>query len=219
MLKKGIALLAALVLCVCLLPGTLAEEEQLVAYVNTANKGTLNVRRGMNTNENNIICALDWGTEVNVVTTWANGTWTEIRLRKEGGLVSGFVMSRYLSYTKPTGKTTAKPTAKPGPTPAPSVETLDFASFRQVEPYAVYANPERVSGWVNLRWAPSTAVGVIERCPLYYQLVIIAKNKSWAQAYDPATGAVGFISLKFVKELGYGATLTSTLIDTSDMPD
>ena len=213
MKKQILALLAALVLCVTLLPAAMAEEMDggyTHAYVYTSNGLPLKVRRGMSTeNDKNVITKLDYGTEVTVIATHANGTWTEITVRKDGGLVSGYVMSRYLSFTPPS-----KPTTKPvaSPTPLPSVATLAFGTFKQVTPYAVYANPSRVSGWVNLRWAPSTAVEVVERCPLYYQLVVISENKSWAQAYDPATGVVGFISRSFIKPIGYNVVL-STMAD------
>ena len=211
MKKKILALLAVLTLCAALLPAAVtAEENAVYAYVKTENRGTLNVRRSMSTKDNsNIITALDYGTEVTVLGTGANGTWTEISVRKEGGLVNGWVMSRYLSFTRPSP--TKEPTKKPVTTPAPSVETLAFGTFKQVTPYAVYANPERVSGWVNMRWAPSTAVNVVERCPLYYQLVVISENSSWAQVFDPSTGVVGFISRKYIKPLGYNVTLTMTV--------
>lgn len=204
MKTRCLALICALVLCAILLPSALADGSDFfgptTAFVVTANKGSLNVRREMSTSSE-IITTANYGQEVEVLGTYANGTWTEISFRKEGGLVNGYVMSRYLSFNRPTSA--PKATA----TPAPSVTTLNFSSFKQVEPYAVYANPERVSGWVNLRWAPSTACEVIERCPLYYQLVIIAQSSTWAQAYDPQTGVVGFISRKYVKDLGYGVTL------------
>ncbi len=213
MKKQILALLAALVLCLTLLPAAVAEEMDggfTYAYVYTTNRGPLKVRRDRSTkNDSNVITKLDYGTEVTVLGTYDNGTWTEISVRKEGGLVNGYVMSRYLSFTPPS-KSTTKPVASP--TPLPSVATLAFDTFKQVTPYAVYANPSRVSGWVNLRWAPSTAVEVVERCPLYYQLVVISENKSWAQAYDPATGVVGFISRSFIKPLGYNVVL-STMAD------
>jgi len=204
----------ALILALSLLPAVSAETGKeasqsgngVIAYVATANKGSLNVRRDASTYSNNIITTLPWGTQV-VFLGYAGGgynnAWAMIQYTKNGYTYTGYVMSKYISFTNPRGNVTPQPTAAPGQ----PLTDLGFSSFRQVTPYAVYANPDRPTGWVNLRWAPSTDVDVIERCYQYRQLVVIAQNSSWAQVYDPETGVVGFISRAYIRDLGYGVSI------------
>jgi len=57
---------------------------------------------------------------------------------------------------------------------------------------------EGVSGWVNLRWAPSTEAERIATCPQGKELTVLAELKNWYQVEDPATGMIGFIKRTFV---------------------
>ena len=68
-------------------------------------------------------------------------------------------------------------------------------------PFTVYARPSRASGWVNLRWAPSTEAERIATCPQGKQLTVIGEigeTRNWYQVQDPQTGMIGFISRQYV---------------------
>jgi uncharacterized protein YgiM (DUF1202 family) len=74
----------------------------------------------------------------------------------------------------------------------------EFRSAVRVSPYTVISRPSRASGWVNLRWAPSTEAERIATCPQGKELTVIAQTNSWYQVQDPQTGMIGFIMQKFV---------------------
>lgn len=211
MKKRMMALCLVLVLAVSLVPASFAENGwnssgSTTAYVATANKGYLNVRSGPSTYSNNITDTLNWGTQV-VFLQYAEGgyntAWSWISYTKNNRSCTGYVMSKYISFTNPRGTVTPKPTSDP----KQSLDSLGFSAFKKVSPYAVYANPDRPTGWVNLRWAPSTDADVQQRCYQYRHLVVIAQSSTWAQVIDPETGVVGFISRIYVRDLGYGVSI------------
>ena len=102
----------------------------------------------------------------------------------------------------------AKPTASPNTTPAPTSTTdaakvlsdmnWQFTTAKKVSPYTVVARPSRASGWVNLRWAPTTEAERIATCPQGKELTVLVEMKSWYQVQDPETGMIGFISNQYV---------------------
>ena len=59
--------------------------------------------------------------------------------------------------------------------------------------------PSTPGGFVNLRWGPSKSVAVMTKLYADAQVTVIAKDNTWAQVYDPATGYVGFMKLSFLK--------------------
>jgi SH3-like domain-containing protein len=65
-------------------------------------------------------------------------------------------------------------------------------------PFTVYARPSRASGWVNLRWAPSTEAERIATCSQGKALTVIGETRNWYQVQDPQTGMIGFISRQYV---------------------
>ena len=185
---------------------TPSDQNGTVVYVATANRGTLNVRSRTSTAANNILDTLNWGDAVTFLGyDNSSAAWMKIRYMKNGYLRSGYVMSVHMSFTSPSGSRTVAP--QPYKTPLPTVGELNFSAFRQVTPYAVYASPTRATGWVNLRWAPSTAAEVIQRCYQYRQLIVISQSGDWAQVYDPESGVVGFISRSYIKQLGYSVSI------------
>ena len=75
----------------------------------------------------------------------------------------------------------------------------EFRTGRLVtDPFTVYARPSRASGWVNLRWAPSTEAERIATCPQGKALTVIGETQNWYQVQDPETGMIGFISRQYV---------------------
>lgn len=191
MMKRLLTLtMAALLLAVTLMPA-LATAEGTTMYVVTDNKGSLNVRRDPMV-ANNVIGRLNYGQPVSVRLTTSNG-WACIDYASGDGQVA-YVQSRFLSWTAPGGST-------PAPSGGDNITSLnaEFKSARQVPyAYSVVARPSRASGWVNLRWAPTTSAEVITTCPQGKTLTVLAETTNWYQVQDPVTGMVGFIMKKFV---------------------
>ena len=118
-----------------------------------------------------------------------------------------YVQRRFLVNHKPTSQP-----AQPSTVPASggTAATADLAKafstmndeFRTgklvANPFTVYARPSRASGWVNLRWAPSTEAERIATCPQGKALTVIGETRNWYQVQDPQTGMIGFISKQYV---------------------
>ena len=64
--------------------------------------------------------------------------------------------------------------------------------------YNIVSRPSRAAGWVNLRSTPSTEAKVLTRCYAGKTLTVVAEMNGWFKVVDPANGAIGYISSKFV---------------------
>lgn len=204
MLKKLISLLLIAVLTAMLIPSlAVADSYYGTQWVYTDNGKSLNVRSAPTTG-NNIIGSLKYGAEVTVIQMYANG-WAQILWEQNeyGEFGTAYVQRRYLVNHKPSSKPTP-----PSPTAAPASGTADltkaftamnaeFTTGKQVTPYTVVARPARASGWVNLRWAPSTEAERIATCKQGKELTVLAETKNWYQVQDPETGMIGFISRSY----------------------
>lgn len=196
-MKKIIALVCAMVML--LLPLTVLAQDKkdtTIMYVNTGNSGMLNVRKSTHTHSNNVVIKLENGTEVKVESYNSNQTWVKIEVKVNKKVYEGYVMNRYLSATKPVIKPTAKPAATATPAPAAA---LNFKNFKHTESTRMTVKPATPGGFVNLRWAPSKSVAVMTKLYADAQVIVIAKDKTWAQVYEPNTGYVGFVMLSFLK--------------------
>ena len=113
------------------------------------------------------------------------------------------MQTRFLVSTKPAPRSvTPAPAPVPGTTDAMKVLNDMNAEFRtaRIVPvsFTVVARPSRASGWVNLRWAPSTEAERIAACNQGKELVVLAELRNWYQVQDPVTGMIGFISRQYV---------------------
>ncbi len=200
----SVALIIMTLLAVSL-PAALAEDNTPdphsgYYYVKTGNGKGLNVRDGIN---GNVVGSLKYGTRI-YVDTFTTPDWALITYgyNKPGygyGEYAAWVSTRYLTRTNP-GKYSPDDSSS-GSTGLSSINTI-FRTARQVAaPYYVVARPSRASGWVNLRWAPSTEAECITTCTQGKQLVVLAEMKDWYQVQDPATGMIGFIMSKYVEKL------------------
>ena len=179
-------LLAALVSCAAL------ADNGYIMFVYTENRGALNVRSSMNTG-NNVIGTLPYGTAVHVYNFYSG--WAMIDYNNS----NAFVMSRYLVQNKPTDPVTPTPAPSPSDTSLEDLNREFRTAAREYMPYTIVARPARASGWVNLRWAPSTKAEVITTCRQGKELIVIAELQNWYQVQDPETGMVGFISRSYVR--------------------
>ena len=210
MTKRIVSLsLAVILLLMMALSAALAEDNYVdpragYYYVKTENGKGLNVRNGPG---GHVVGTLKYGAHIYVF-GFTTAEWALINFKYDNGYGMGeyaaWVSTRYLSRTDP-GKYQPTPVVPPVPvTPGTPAETLDsvnaiFRTARQVAaPYTVVARPARASGWVNLRWAPSTEAERIATCPQGKTLVVLAELKGWYQVQDPVTGMIGFIMSKYM---------------------
>ncbi len=189
--KIFVLALVALMLMTAALPA-MTTAEGAIMYVATDNKGYLNVRSDPMV-ANNVIGHLNYATAVSVRMTTSNG-WACIDYPAAVGGVA-YVQTRFLSWTKPGSVT--PPPSDPG-TGLAGINA-EFRSARQVPyPFTVVARPSRASGWVNLRWAPSTEAERITTCSQGKELTVLMELNNWYQVQDPMTGMIGYISKNFV---------------------
>ena len=205
MSKRLLCLLSALVLILLAAAAAASswgtsegDNSVMTLYVYTDNHKGLNVRSSPVVG-NNIIGLAPFGTALQVIRFLDNG-WACIQWARVG---EAYVQSRFLQWYSPSliaVTPTAVPTAAPTAVPyAPTVQdnlavlNAEFRTARLVTPFTVLVRPSRASGWVNLRWAPSTGVEVLSTYRSGDQLTVIAETQSWYQVTDPKTGAVGYM--------------------------
>ena len=187
-------MIAAMLLVGIMLPAVSLAEFRM--YVYTSNGKGLNVRSAPNTGDN-VIKSLPFGSEVNVAYHLGNG-WSAIRWTgSEYDLV--YVQTRFLVNDKPSKKPSS-PTTPAGDSSTTVAELNKiFKTYKRVTTeYMVTVRPTRASGWVNLRFTPTKNAELMATYRDNDQLTVIAEFKDWYQVEDPKTGAVGYISAKFV---------------------
>lgn len=207
MKKQIISLLLIAAMMAMLLPTVAFADYYGTQWVYTDNGKSLNVRSTPSTG-NNIIGSLKYGAEVTVVEIYSNG-WAQILWEQNsyGEFGVAYVQRRFLVNHKPTSQPAQSNAA---PSSGSSTSATDYAkAFSMMNdefkagklvanPFTVYARPSRASGWVNLRWAPSTEAERIATCPQGKALTVIGETKNWYQVQDPQTGMIGFISKQYV---------------------
>ena len=207
MKKQIISLLLIAVMAAMFLPTVAFADYYGTQWVYTDNGKSLNVRSTPSTG-NNIIGSLKYGAEVTVVEIYSNG-WAQILWEQNsyGEFGVAYVQRRFLVNHKPTSQPAQSNAA---PSSGSSTSATDYAkAFSMMNdefkagklvanPFTVYARPSRASGWVNLRWAPSTEAERIATCPQGKALTVIGETKNWYQVQDPQTGMIGFISKQYV---------------------
>jgi len=207
MKKQIISLLLIAAMMAMLLPTVAFADYYGTQWVYTDNGKSLNVRSTPSTG-NNVIGSLKYGAEVTVVEIYSNG-WAQILWEQNsyGEFGVAYVQRRFLVNHKPTSQP-AQPSTVPasGGTAATADLAKAFSTMNDefkagklvANPFTVYARPSRASGWVNLRWAPSTEAERIATCPQGKALTVIGETKNWYQVQDPQTGMIGFISKQYV---------------------
>ena len=112
------------------------------------------------------------------------------------GTYACFVNSRFLSREEPAAEAAEEEEVAA----ADTLEDVnrEFLSAKKVEPFAVLTRPTRVSGWVNIRWAPSTSAEIMATCVANTRLTVIRETENWYQVQNPETGDVGFVKKDYV---------------------
>lgn len=203
--KRFTALILALILAICgLVPAALSDDEQTDTkspgwyYVVTKNGKGLNVR---NAPDGDVVGSLRNGSRVYVKKftneKWALITYTYSQPGMGRGEYPAFISRRFLSRKKP--EETAQPAAKTAADPLEEMNK-EFKAAQKVTPYKVIVRPARVSGWVNMHWAPSNSSEVLATYKADDVLLVISELPNWLQVEDQDTGNTGFISKQFVME-------------------
>ncbi len=160
-------------------------------YVSTSNGKGLYMRSGPS-KDFDVVTTIPYAAMMDS-TTYYDAAWSYVTYNG----FSGYVMSRYLSSTKPSDKPT------PTPTPSPSGTGISYKNFVKAD-YYVTVRPSTPSGFVNLRWAPSKTADVNT---IYYAgttLRVLSQESAWAQVYNEATGVCGFMMRSFLTTSGDG---------------
>ena len=193
MTKKFLSILTAVMLLAALMIPAMASATETM-YVYTQNGKGLHIRWEPSTNAE-ILADAPFGTQITVKNHLGNG-WTAIYW---GGDDVFYVQTRFLVYNKPS-----KPTPKPSPAPAPAntgIEDLNriFRTYQAVaNSYTVTARPTNVSGWVNVRFAPSKQAELFATKRDGEQLYVLAELQGWYQVQDPISGYIGYVDANFV---------------------
>ena len=206
MSKRLVSLILAVAIAVAIfVPAALAEDNTLPStaghyYVYTENGKVLNVRE---TPGGTVVGALKYGSRIYCYYNdngWALIDFTYDKPGYGKGTYVCFVSSRFLVKNKPAPYKGGTSEKSAGTSTGDTLEDInvEFRASKTVTPYTVYARPTRVSGWVNLRWAPSKSAEVMATYKANQPLLVIAELKNWYQVEDPETGAVGFMDKSFV---------------------
>ena len=208
MTKKLFTLLAAMLLAfTALVPAALAYDDTPMEsegyyYVYTENGKGLNVR---DTPGGKVVGSLKYGSKVYCYYKDGGNGWALIdyKYNMPGvgyGTYACYISSRFLRKTKPparSSKSSSSSSSSAASTAAAGTVAdinAEFRSAKKVTPYAVTIRPSRVSGWVNMLWAPSKEVEILATYKANDQLLVIRELNNWYQVEDQNTGDVGFIN-------------------------
>ena len=174
-------------------------------YVYTENGKGLNVRE---TPGGTVVGSLKYGTKIHCYYNTDGWALIDYKYDKPGygvGTYACFVSSRFLQKSRPAARKSqaekAAETATAGGETSMDELNREFESAKKVtEPYKITLRPTRVTGWVNMRWAPYKGSAVVCTYSANDQLLVISELQNWLQVEDGETGYVGFISKEFVQK-------------------
>lgn len=187
MKRRFFSLLLVLVMAsMLLLPAFAATSNTTTRYyVDTANQKPLNMRSS-DTTKSPCITTIPYGAEVGWIGLCTdNPAWAAVYY----GDYNGYVMVRYLSTRKPDPISDEKARI--------NKENKHYNYFKAAD-YYVTVTPSTPTGYVNMRWAPSTDNAVHAK---YHQgdvLHVIAETDAWAQVLDETTMTCGFMLKQFL---------------------
>lgn len=185
--------LSALYIPALAMPG---DHEVSYMYVKTGNKGSLNLRQTASADAK-VLTRLPYGARLMLYDYKKGDKWALCVYED----FEGYVMTRYLSA--------AQPAAAPAPTATPQVGT-ESREYKRMQPAYYYAavRPSVPTGFVHMRWAPSTAEPIFKD---YYNgqiLKVLYESGSWCQVYDEENDLCGYMMKKF---LNYVADVTEDI--------
>lgn len=194
MTKRFLSILTAVLLLAALMIPAMASATETM-YVYTQNGKGLHIRWEPSTNAE-ILTDAPFGTKITVKNHLGNG-WTAIYW---GGDDVFYVQTRFLVYNKPTkpASRTATTTTVPANTGMDDLNRI-FKTYRAVSnSYVVTARPTSITGWVNVRFAPSKQAELFATKRDGEQLYVLAELQGWYQVQDPISGYIGYVDANFV---------------------
>ena len=197
MKKRTISFLLVLALLLIALVPAASAASKTVKYVYTRNSKPLNVRSWPDTNAA-IIGSLPNGQKVTVEYYTSDYTWAVITYNRQ----TAYVMSQYLVDSSPV-----IPTPVPDSSAQNTINAMEkeLKTYHVVSPYIVLAKPDRATGWVNLRYAPSTDFGHAGNLYANTQLTVIAETTNWLQVRRNDNGVVGYVMRRYTISMGVGS--------------
>ena len=78
----------------------------------------------------------------------------------------------------------------------------EFNGAKAVEPYQVETHPTRVSGWVSMRWVPSTSSPIVATYPARTVLLVRKELPDWLMVENEQTGDIGYIGKAYAVPAG-----------------
>lgn len=170
-------------------------------YVYTENGKGLNVRE---TAGGKVVGSLKYGTKIYCYYRDGGNGWALIDYTydKPGygkGTYACYISSRYLRKNKPAAYSGNKKNKNSTVTVTDTFDEVnaEFRSAKKVDPYRIYVNPTRASGWVNMRWAPSLNAELIANYGQNAQLTVLQETTHWLMVEDPNTGDIGYMKKEF----------------------
>ncbi|MBR3429118.1 MAG: SH3 domain-containing protein [Clostridia bacterium] len=184
-----------------LVPGALAG--QVTKYVYTRNGKPLNVRIWPDVNST-LIGQLPYGSRVLVENYTADYSWATITYNGR----TAYVSTQYLVDYDPVKPITPTPAPAPSPSGSDVITRLEteLATYRVVTPYTVVAKPDRATGWVNLRYTPSTEFGHAANLYANSQLTVLAETANWLQVRQESSGIIGYVMRQYTIYMGVGSS-------------
>ena len=203
--KRFLSLIMAVLMAVLMIvPAAVAEDDTPsdsagYYYVYTENGKGLNVR---NKPGGDVVGSLKYGSRIYCYYRDGGNGWALIdyayNMPGVGyGTYACFVSSRYLRKSKPPAKPSGSSSSTSSSTDSFEEINEEFRSAKKVTPFTVTVRPSRVSGWVNMRWAPSKSAEVLATYKQNNKLLVIKELNNWYQVEDQDTGDVGFINKQF----------------------
>ena len=188
-MKSKIWALVLAVLMVSLMAMPMAASANVIGnkYVKTSSGSNVRMRQGPGT-EYDVIDRVPYGAIVETYSEMVNvagESWTEVGYHG----ATGWIMSRYLSNTKPTNNSGS---SSSGSSSSEEMTSSIFNNFKDVNVMADI-QPSTTGNFVNMRWAPSKSAPVQARYYAGQQVYVMKANKNWCQVYDEANNRCGYI--------------------------
>ncbi len=188
-MRKKLSILVCAVLLFTMLLPVCALANPASMYVYTSNGKALHMRKTMVTGANNVVADIPYGAVVDVLSV-VNATWAKCMYNNK----TGYCMRRYLVADQPAAHQKSQPD-----TPAKTVAlTNSMFSGMAACYYTATVRPTHPTGFVNLRWAPSTSAKIHDKYFADAQLVVMAQNKDWCQVLDQENNVMGFMMRSFL---------------------
>ena len=171
----------------------------MVKYVYTRNGKPVNVRSQPSINSA-LVGTIAFGKAVTVENYTTDYTWAVITFNGR----TAYVMSQYLVDGTPVNPVTPVTPSGGNANTQGIINAMEneFRTYRVVSPYTVVAKPTRASGWVNLRYAPSTEFGHAGNLYANTQLTVIAETANWLQVRRNDNGITGYVMRQYTISTG-----------------